>query len=926
MRNHIVRPAALLLLAACSTASRPGTGASPAASDQAIVLVSLDGFRADYLDRPVAKNLQRLARGGVRAEWMTPSFPTKTFPNHYTIVTGLYPEHHGIVANSIRDSLLGSFTMADSVAVRDARWWGGEPIWVTAEQQGKRAANFFWPGSEAAIGGVRATIWKRFVDTFPNAARVDSVLTWLSRPRGTAPSLVTLYFSDVDHAGHTYGPDASETDAAIARVDSMIGRLLDGLTARNLARRVNVIVVADHGMQRTPSDQLIVIDDYISLDDVDVIDWTPVGAIAPKPGKLEAVYARLKRAHPHLQVYRKGEVPARFHFNNNPRITPLVLVADEGWSITRRGRVESWSATSASHGWDNTLPSMRALFVAGGPAFRRGQVVPSFQNIHVYDLMCAILGLAPAPNDGSPDSTRAMLRTAVTDEMDVVAARMFQQVRILASDSFEGRGPGTRGDALAEAYVRQELRTLGLTSGVRDGTFFQPVEMTRIRGSGSAALFRDGVSIAYADSGAVVLASGGETPRSVKGEMTFVGYGIVTLDHRWDDYKNVDVRGKIVVQLAGLPSGPEWDALTVSFPTSLKAEVARDRGAIGVVTLASDMVVRANRRRVSRPISSLAADATSVPALTTLLLRADVSGAHLVASIGTLDALTTVARTKLFHPLAIPGQLSISYTPTVERFTTNNVVGMVRGSDPAARDEYVVVSAHHDHLGRDTTLKGDQVFNGALDNAGGVAQFLEMARAIAAGPRLRRSVLFIATAVEELGLLGAEWYVRHPLVPLAKTTGVLNLDFMAPWGRTRDVVSIGDGMSSLDTLLRNAAARQGRVLTRDPFPEQNFYVRSDHYAFAKAGIPGLFAGSGMDYIARPTGWGKQRNDAYLAREYHQVNDELRSDWDLGGAVEDAAMFVDVVQRLANDRNWPTWSDKPATVEYRRTQARLRAKP
>lgn len=402
--------AVLLLATGCSVSSRPTAQSAPTPGNQAVVLISLDGFRADYLDRPVARNLQALGHDGVRAQWMTPSFPTKTFPNHYTIVTGLYPEHHGIVANNIRDAELGSFTMADSLAVRDGRWWGGEPIWVTAEKQGKRAANFFWPGSEAEIEGVRASIWKRFDDKFPRAARVDSVLDWLSRPIGAAPSLVTLYFSDVDHAGHTFGPMAPQTDSAIARVDSMIGRLMAGLTARGLADRVNVIVVADHGMRATPKDRLIALDDYLSLDDVDVIDWTPVGAIAPKPGKLEAVYARLKNAHPHLQVYLKSEVPARFHFNSNPRITPLVLIADEGWSITRRDRVDSWSATSASHGWDNTLPSMRALFVAAGPAFRRGVVVPAFQNIHVYDLMCAILGLKPAPNDGSPDSTRAMLR------------------------------------------------------------------------------------------------------------------------------------------------------------------------------------------------------------------------------------------------------------------------------------------------------------------------------------------------------------------------------------------------------------------------------------------------------------------------------------------------------------------------------------
>ncbi|MEO5799567.1 MAG: M28 family peptidase, partial [Gemmatimonadales bacterium] len=360
----------------------------------------------------------------------------------------------------------------------------------------------------------------------------------------------------------------------------------------------------------------------------------------------------------------------------------------------------------------------------------------------------------------------------------------------------------------------------------------------------------------------------------------------------------------------------------VNVSTSLKAEAALDRGAAGIVVVTSDLVVRANQ--AVRPVTGLARDATS-PAVATTLLVGPESGARLVAPAGTLDALRAAARSKAFSPVAVPGRLSIHYAPLATRFTTYNVVGIVPGTDPKGRDEYVIVSAHHDHLGRDTTLKGDQIFNGALDNAGGIAQLLEMARSAAAAPA-RRSVLFVATAVEELGLLGAEWYVRHPVVPLAKTAGVINLDFMTPWGRTRDVISIGDGMSTLDTLVRDAAAAQSRVMTRDPYPEQNFYVRSDHYAFAKAGIPGLFVGSGMDYIGKPAAWGKQRTDAYLAREYHRVNDDVRADWDLSGAVEDAALLADVVRRLANDTNWPAWSDRTSTAAYRRALKRLRENP
>lgn len=406
------RLAVLVLLAACSSTA-PSPSPAPVAvargGDQAVVLVSLDAFRWDYLDRPAAKNLRALAARGVRAERMIPSFPSLTFPNHYTLVTGLYPEHHGIVANNIRDSLLGTFRISDSLAVTDARWWGGEPIWVTAVRQGRQAGSVFWPGSEAAIGGVRPSRWMKFNDTYSNPARVDSVLTWLTLPAGKAMSLVTLYYSDVDHAGHTTGPATPAVDSAIARVDSMVGLLVKGIEARGLSGRVNVIILADHGMTPLAADRAIFLDDYISMNDVDVVDWSPVGALRPKPGRLEEVYAKLKNANPHLAVYRKGEVPARFHYNVNPRITPLVLIAADEWTITTRSRFAARPPSGGMHGYDNQLLSMGAMFVAAGPAFKSGITVKPFQNIHVYDLLCNILGLTPAPNDGSMDSTRVML-------------------------------------------------------------------------------------------------------------------------------------------------------------------------------------------------------------------------------------------------------------------------------------------------------------------------------------------------------------------------------------------------------------------------------------------------------------------------------------------------------------------------------------
>ncbi len=410
MRCHpLLLLLSVLALAACSQASQPN-GIAPS-SDQRVILISLDGFRADYLDRGLSPNLSALADRGVRARWMTPVFPTLTFPNHYTIVTGLYPAHHGIVANTIRDSALGVFRMSDTLANRNPGWWGGEPIWATAEKQGRRAAAFFWPGSESGSGGQAPSRWLPFDDAFPDAARVDSVLSWASQPSGTAPSVTMLYYSNVDHAGHDAGPDSPDVDSAIVHVDQMVGRLVNGLRDLGLLDRTNIVVVSDHGMAPRPATQLIVLDDIISLNEVTVVEWSPVGMLIPAPGREADVYQKLRAASPHLAVFRRDEVPERFHFRDNPRITPLVLVAEEGWSITSRSRVATWRAQGGGHGWDNALPSMRAIFVAAGPAFRTGVVVDPFQNIHVYSLMSHILGLNPAPNDGNLDSVRTMLRS-----------------------------------------------------------------------------------------------------------------------------------------------------------------------------------------------------------------------------------------------------------------------------------------------------------------------------------------------------------------------------------------------------------------------------------------------------------------------------------------------------------------------------------
>lgn len=394
---------------------------------QTVILLSIDGFRWDYMDRADTPNLDLLANDGVRAKSLIPCFPTKTFPNHYSMVTGLYPGHHGIVANNMYDPERDAwFGLSLREAVADSAWWGGVPIWVTAEQEGLTTAPFFWPGSETAIQGVRPHFWLPFDQTLTNIERTDRVLQWLDLPKPQRPRFLTLYFNSVDDAGHEMSPESPEIAQAIQAADSAVGYLIAALQERRLFQNVNLVVVSDHGMAKTSTDSVIVIDDYIDLDDAQIVDWDPVAAINPKPGKEKEVLQQLRQAHPRLQVFEKDEMPARFHYRENPRIPRIIAIADEGWIIKSRAALAALSEQQSTnsdgsghtppshlagaHGYDNSLASMGGFFVAHGPAFRRGLQVGRFQNIHIYEMIMHILRLEPAPNDGSLDSVRVMLR------------------------------------------------------------------------------------------------------------------------------------------------------------------------------------------------------------------------------------------------------------------------------------------------------------------------------------------------------------------------------------------------------------------------------------------------------------------------------------------------------------------------------------
>jgi predicted AlkP superfamily pyrophosphatase or phosphodiesterase len=388
---------------------------APADLRPTVILISIDGWRWDYQKRVPAPNLRRLSVRGLRAAGLIPSFPTKTFPNHYTLVTGLYPGHHGIVGNTLLDPTTGrAFAMWKREEVRDAMWWGGEPIWVTASRNGQIAAPMFWPGSEAPIGGDYPRYFMPYDVRMPGNDRVDQVLKWLDLPASERPTLLTLYFNEVDDAGHLNGPNSGEVREAAARVDTYLGRLVRGLESRKMLDQVNIMVVSDHGMAETSQDRVIFVDDYVELASVQIVDMNPTLMLIPKPGREDEVYRRLKSAHRHLRVYRREESPPHWHYRDHARITPIVGVADEGWVvILRSGFKEYWARNlrgiGGLHGYDPQVKSMQGLFVATGPAFPQHAEAPAFENVNVYDLLCDLLQVEPAQNDGDPAVARSLL-------------------------------------------------------------------------------------------------------------------------------------------------------------------------------------------------------------------------------------------------------------------------------------------------------------------------------------------------------------------------------------------------------------------------------------------------------------------------------------------------------------------------------------
>ncbi len=379
-----------------------------------VLLISMDGFRWDYMERTNTPNLDYLVEHGVKAEALIPVFLTKTFPNHLTIVTGLYPENHGIVSNNMYDPEFDDwyYIGQGSEPVQDGRWYDGEPIWVTAAKQNQIAMTMFWPASEAEIMGLRPDEYYIYDGSIPNEDRVEQVLDWLDYPQKKRPTFLTVYFSDLDSWGHAYGPESTEMKSAIVEMDDRIGQLLEGLQKREMDDKVNIIITSDHGMVQLSRDQIIFLDDYISLDDATIVDWSPVTAIRPDEGKADLIYDTLKDVHENFHVYKKEEMPEHLHYREHRRIPSIIGISDEGWSVTTHDQFDSqpnWY-TGGGHGYDPAYKSMHGIFIAHGPAFKEGEMIEAFQNLHLYELMCHVLGLIPAENDGKLDSVLIVLR------------------------------------------------------------------------------------------------------------------------------------------------------------------------------------------------------------------------------------------------------------------------------------------------------------------------------------------------------------------------------------------------------------------------------------------------------------------------------------------------------------------------------------
>ncbi|MBL8261346.1 MAG: alkaline phosphatase family protein [Xanthomonadaceae bacterium] len=401
--------ALLVLVVQLSACAAPQRDRSPTPASRHVILVSIDGLPASMLGNGTLPTLDALSGEGVHARWLTPSYPTLTFPNHYTLVTGLRPDRHGIVHNNMRDADLGVF-LSKQDSAKDGRWWGGEPIWVTLQRQGGIAATMFWPGSEAEIAGQRPAHYVPFDKSLAPDARVDQVLDWLDLPTDARPRLLTLYFDQYDATAHEHGAAAPQSLSALHRIDRALARLRAGLRARGLGDGTDLIVLSDHGMADVPSTRMRLLDERLDGSAYDIVWWGLFTGLQPKPGREAEVERAFVGRHDVYECWRKQDLPRQWRYGTHARIPPIVCQSDVGWRVQGRRNPVWPNPLKGEHGFAPEAPEMRAVFVAAGPSFKRGVTLPAFDNVDVYPLLAKLLGVEPAPNDGTLESTRPALR------------------------------------------------------------------------------------------------------------------------------------------------------------------------------------------------------------------------------------------------------------------------------------------------------------------------------------------------------------------------------------------------------------------------------------------------------------------------------------------------------------------------------------
>src|SRR5437868_1597090 len=513
--------------------------------------------------------------------------------------------------------------------------------------------------------------------------------------------------------------------------------------------------------------------------------------------------------------------------------------------------------------------------------------------------------------------------------LDVITPdALLAHIKTLASDEFEGRAPGSKGEELSIKYISDQFKSIGLKPGNPDGSFFQEVPLAGIKSDPRLQFVVNGKPQIDLKLGDDFVASSARLQPGIKidnSDLVFVGYGVVAPEYGWDDYKGVDVRGKTILMLINDPAVPDpkdpskldekmfkGKAMTYYGRWTYKYEIAAQKGAAAAIIIHESepaaypwQVVRSSWARENFELDNPNKNMDAVEARSWITLNA---AKKFLADCGQdFDALKKSALSKEFRPVTMKATAYIEIKQQIRSFKSHNVIGKLEGSDPKLNGEYVIYTAHWDHLGRHPELQGDQIFNGAIDNASGVASVIELAGAFSKlNPPPKRSVLFMATTAEEAGLLGAKYYTQHALYPLEKTLADINIDGVNPWGKTHDLEDLTNGNSTLDDLLGQAAGRQGRAMKPNSEPEKGGFYRVDSFEFAKAGVPALHAARGVEIIGKPPEYGKQKRDEYVAKHYHQPSDQVDPAWDLSGAVQDVQLLFEVGYEVANGDKFPEW--------------------